>query len=34
MPSDQDLRPVVVAVDGSDSSRDAAGWAADLASSV
>jgi nucleotide-binding universal stress UspA family protein len=31
MPTDQDLRPVVVAVDSSDSARDAAGWAADVA---
>jgi len=31
MPADQDLRPVVVAVDSSDSARGAADWAADVA---
>ena len=31
MPTDQDPRPVLVAVDQSDSARDAVGWAADVA---
>lgn len=31
MPTDRDSRPVLVAVDRSDSARDASGWAADIA---